>query len=43
MSAQIAAPILSGFLYDINMRVFFFLFATVFVAASFVTMFFVKH
>ncbi len=43
MSAQIAAPILSGFLYDINMRVFFFLFATVFVAGSFVTMFFVKH
>ena len=43
MSAQIAAPILSGFLYDVNMRVFFFLFATVFVSASFVTMFFVKH
>ena len=44
MSAQIVAPILSGFLYDlIGMRVMFFLFGTVFVAASFATMFFVKH
>jgi MFS family permease len=44
MSAQIVAPILSGFLYDlVGMRVMFFLFGTVFVAASFATMFFVKH
>ena len=44
MAAQIVAPILSGFLYDmIGMRVMFFSFGTVFVAASFVTMFFVKH
>ena len=44
MSAQIVAPILSGLLYDlIGMRVVFFLFGTVFVAASFATMFFVKH
>ena len=44
MSAQIVAPILSGFLYDlVGMRIMFFLFGTVFVAASFATMFFVKH
>lgn len=44
MAAQIVAPILSGLLYDIfTMRVMFFLFGTIFVAASFVTMFFVKH
>lgn len=44
MAAQIIAPILSGFLYDIfGMRRVFFLFGTVFVAFSFVTMFFVKH
>ena len=44
MAAQIVAPILSGALYDLfSMRVMFFLFGTVFVAASFVTMFFVKH
>ena len=44
MAAQIVAPILSGFLYDIfGMRAMFFSFGTVFVAASFVTMFFVKH
>ncbi len=43
MSAQIVAPILSGFLYTINMRLFFFSFATVFVVLSFVTMLFVKH
>ena len=44
MSAQIVAPILSGFLYDlIGMRIVFFFFGTVFVAASFATMFFVKH
>ena len=44
MSAQIVAPILSGVLYDlVGMRIIFFLFGTVFVAASFVTMFFVKH
>ena len=44
MAAQIVAPILSGALYDLfGMRIMFFLFGTVFVAASFVTMFFVKH
>ncbi|MBR2474213.1 MAG: MFS transporter [Clostridia bacterium] len=44
MSAQIVAPILSGILYDlIGMRYVFFAFGTVFVALSFVTMFFVKH
>ncbi|MBE6583763.1 MAG: MFS transporter [Ruminococcaceae bacterium] len=44
MAAQIVAPILSGFLYDaFGMRAMFFSFGTVFVALSFVTMFFVKH
>ena len=44
MSAQIVAPILSGFLYDlIGMRYVFFAFGTVFVLFSFVTMFFVRH
>jgi MFS family permease len=44
MAAQIVAPILSGVLYDlISMRAVFFAFGTVFVALSFVTMFFVKH
>ncbi len=44
MAAQIVAPILSGLLYDlIDMRIVFFAFGTVFVALSFVTMFFVKH
>ena len=44
MSAQIVAPILSGVLYDLfTMRTVFFAFGTVFVALSFVTMFFVKH
>ena len=44
MAAQIVAPILSGFLYDlIGMRIMFFAFGTLFVALSFVTMFFVKH
>ena len=44
MAAQIVAPILSGFLYDVfTMRVMFFAFGTVVVALSFVTMFFVKH
>ncbi len=51
MAAQIIAPILSGALYDLGdmltdgngMRLVFFAFGTVFVAASFVTMFFVKH
>lgn len=44
MSAQIVAPILSGILYDIfGMRIMFFAFGTLFVALSFVTMFFVKH
>ena len=44
MSAQIVAPILSGFLYDLfGMRYVFFGFGTLFVALAFVTMFFVKH
>ena len=51
MAAQIVAPILSGALYDLfdiitdgnGMRVVFFAFGTLFVAASFVTMLFVKH
>ena len=51
MAAQIVAPILSGFLYDLvdsivvgqGMRIMFFAFGTVFVALLFVTMFFVKH
>ena len=51
MAAQIVAPILSGALYDLfdiitkgnGMRVVFFAFGTIFVVASFVTMFFVKH
>ena len=44
MAAQIIAPILSGFLYDqFGMRNVFFLFGTVFVMFSFVTMLFVKH
>ena len=44
MAAQIVAPILSGALYDaFGMRSTFFSFGTVFVALSFVTMFFVKH
>ena len=54
MAAQIVAPILSGILYSAvgemvgggetgGMRVVFFAFGTIFVVASFVTMFFVKH
>jgi MFS family permease len=44
MAAQIVAPILSGFLYDMfGMREMFFSFGAIFVALSFVTMFFVKH
>ena len=44
MSAQIVAPIVSGILYDlIGMRNVFFLFGSVFVVFSFITMFFVKH
>ena len=44
MSAQIIAPILSGFLYDkIGMREVFFPFGALFVIFSFITMFFVKH
>ncbi len=44
MAAQIVAPIFSGLLYDLfGMRLVFFAFGTVFVALSFVTMFFVKH
>ncbi len=44
MSAQIVAPILSGFLYDaLGMRYTFFAFGTVFVALAFITMFFVRY
>ncbi len=44
MAAQIVAPILSGFLYDkFGMQYTFFIFGTVFVVLSFVTMLFVKH
>ena len=54
MAAQIVAPILSGVIYDLvgnisgggvytGMRYTFFAFGTLFVVASFVTMFFVKH
>ncbi len=44
MAAQIVAPIVSGFLYDlVGMRIMFFSFGTVFVVFSFITMFFVKH
>ena len=43
MSAQIVAPILSGFLYEISMRAFFFSFGTLFVALSFITMLLVKQ
>ncbi len=51
MAAQIVAPILSGSLYDLvdlivpgqGMRIVFFAFGTIFVALSFLTMFFVKH
>ena len=44
MSAQILAPILSGFLYDlVGMREMFFSFGCIFVLFSFATMFFVKH
>ncbi len=51
MAAQIVAPILAGGLYDLfdkftenqGMRLVFFPFGVVFVALSFVTMFFVKH
>ena len=54
MSAQIVAPILSGAIYKLagymvgaddveGMRYTFFAFGTIFVALSFITMFFVKH
>ena len=44
MAAQIVAPTLSGLLYGIfGMRSTFFVFGSVFVALSFVTMLFVKH
>lgn len=44
MAAQIVAPILSGFLYDaFGMQYTFFIFGTVFVCFSFVTMLFVRH
>ena len=42
MSAQIATPVLSGALMDINMRTLF-PYAAVFVALAFLTMFFVRH
>ncbi len=44
MAAQICAPILSGFLYDIfGMRYVFFPFGAIFVIGSFITMYFVRH
>ena len=44
MSAQVIAPIFSGWLYKMmGMRTVFFVFGSIFVALSFVTMFFVKH
>ena len=44
MAAQIVAPIISGMLYEAcGMRNVFFIFGTVFVMLSFVTMLFVKH
>ncbi|MCK5763378.1 MAG: MFS transporter, partial [Clostridiales bacterium] len=43
MSAQILTPILSGFLMDNFQRTILFPYAALFVLASFVTMFFVKH
>ena len=44
MAAQIVAPILSGIFYDnFGMQYTFFTFGAIFVALSFVTMFFVKH
>ena len=44
MSAQIIAPILSGYLYDtLGMRNIFFPFGALFVALSFITMLFVRH
>lgn len=43
MAAQILTPILSGILMDIWGRKVLFPYATLFVAAAFITMFFVKH
>lgn len=43
MSAQILTPILSGVLMDMFGRTILFPYAAVFVFASFITMFFVKH
>ena len=44
MAAQIVAPTLSGIFYkEFGMRNVFFIFATVFVVLSFITMLFVKH
>jgi len=44
MAAQVVAPIVSGWLYElISMRTVFFLFGAAFVALSFVTMLFVRH
>ncbi|MFA5007348.1 MAG: MFS transporter, partial [Candidatus Izemoplasmatales bacterium] len=43
MAAQILTPILSGILMDVWGRKVLFPYATLFVAAAFITMFFVKH
>lgn len=43
MSAQILTPILSGILMDLFGRTILFPYAAIFVFASFITMFFVKH
>lgn len=44
MAAQVVAPIVSGWLYElISMRTVFFIFGAVFVALSFFTMLFVRH
>ncbi|MFA5036008.1 MAG: MFS transporter [Candidatus Izemoplasmatales bacterium] len=43
MAAQIITPILSGVLMDLFGRKILFPYATLFVAAAFITMFFVKH
>ncbi len=43
MAAQIATPVLSGFLMDTFSETVLFPYAAIFVALAFVTMFFVKH
>ncbi|MBQ1260816.1 MAG: MFS transporter, partial [Clostridia bacterium] len=43
MSAQIVTPVLSGILMDNVSWLILFPYAAIFAAASFVTMFFVKH